>query len=451
MSSPSDQMLAWLKERPEIENLRAGVCDLNGVMRGKLIPVKQAQKAFKGGLRIPLSTTSVDIWGNDIKDSVLVYETGDGDGVLEWTGRKILAMDWLDQPTGLIPLWLKEETGKPFSADPRQALAGVLEKFTALGLTPVVATELEFYLVDPGKTRPSTPKSPVTGKPLDANAVLSVDELDHFDGFFNDVYAACAEQGIPADAAIAEGGAGQFEINLLHTDNALRAGDDAMFFKRLVKGMARKHNLTATFMAKPYAERAGNGLHVHFSLLDKAGKNVFDDGTDEGSTLMQNAVGGLLKAMAQSTLVFAPHLNSYRRLQPHCHAPTATCWGYENRHAALRIPGGPSVARRIEHRVAGADANPYLVLAVVLGAALWGIENKLKPDAPVKGDNFPADAQHIATDWRTAIADYQSGEILPSIFSPLMRDLFAACKKQEYATFANQVTDFEFNAYLETT
>ncbi|HFC04515.1 MAG TPA: glutamine synthetase, partial [Rhizobiales bacterium] len=258
------RMLDWLKARPEIKNLRVGLCDLNGIMRGKLIPVHQAEKALTGGLRIPLSSTSVDVWGNDIADSQLVYETGDGDGVLEWTGRDILPMDWMDQPTGLIPLWMWQENGARFSADPRQALASVLEKYTELGLKPVVATELEFYLVDPAQTRPTAPKSPKTGKQLSANAVLSVDEIDHFDGFFNDVYAACSEMGVPADAAIAEGGAGQFEINLIHRDDALQAADDAMLFKRIVKGIARKHNVTATFMPKPYADRAGNGLHIHF-------------------------------------------------------------------------------------------------------------------------------------------------------------------------------------------
>lgn len=449
-ASDSKSMLKWLRARPEIKNLRAGVCDMNGVMRGKMIPVAQAEKALSGGLRIPLSTTSVDIWGNDIADSKLVYETGDGDGILQWTGRNILPMDWLDQPTGLLPLWLSNEDGQPFSADPRQALAGVLDQYSALGLTPVVATELEFYLVDRSKPRPAPPHSPVTGKPLDANAVLSIDELDHFDGFFDDVYAACAEQNIPADAAIAEGGAGQFEINLLHTNDALRAADDAMLFKRVVKGMARKHNLAASFMAKPYAERAGNGLHVHFSLVDEKGHNIFDDGSEKGSDQLLHAIAGLLDTMPQSTLVFSPHLNSYRRLQPHTHAPTAICWGYENRHAAIRVPGGPPSARRIEHRVAGADANPYLVLATILGGALSGLKNKALPDAPVNGDNFPVDAHHIPDDWRSAIKSFEEAENLSTIFSPLLRNLFAACKKQEYAVFAEQVTDFEFSTYLET-
>lgn len=445
------KMLDWLKSHPEIKNLRVGLCDLNGIMRGKLIPVHQAEKALSGGMRMPLSATCVDIWGNDIENSKLVYETGDGDGILEWTGRDILPMNWMGQPTGLLPLWMHEENGTPFSADPRQALASVLDEYAQLGLKPVVATELEFYLVDPSQIRATTPKSPVTGKKSVANAVLSVDEIDHFDAFFNDVYEACADMGVPADAAIAEGGAGQFEINLLHRDDALQAADDAMLFKRIVKGMARKHDLTASFMPKPYTDRAGNGLHIHFSLLDEKGDNVFNDGSEQGSPTMLHAVAGLLESMRESTLIFAPHLNSYRRLQPQTHAPTTICWGYENRHAAIRIPGGAPVARRIEHRVAGADANPYLVLAAVLGAALEGIKTKTVPSAPIDGDNFSPDLSQLPADWQTAITAFENSKTLPAIFSPLLRNLYASCKTQEAAVFEAQVTDFEYSTYLETT
>ncbi len=450
-NSCPEQMLEWLAKRPAIKNLRAGVCDFNGIMRGKLIPVAQAKKALTGGLRIPLSTTSVDIWGNDIADSSLVHETGDGDGILHWTGRNILAMDWMDQPTGLIPLWLSDESGEPFLVDPRRALAHVLEKYTKLGLKPVVATELEFYLLDPEQPHPAPPKSPATGKALDANAVLSIDEIDHFDGFFNDVYAICAQHGIPADAAIAEGGAGQFEINLLHCDDALAAADDAMLFKRIVKGVARKHGLLASFMAKPYANRSGNGFHVHFSLLDNDGNNIFDDGSNEGSKAMAFAVAGLLNAMPESALIFAPHINSYRRLQPHTHAPSAICWGFENRNAAIRIPGGPAAARRIEHRVSGADANPYLVLAAILGAALVGIEAEQMPIDPLVGDTTTSDLTHLPDNWRTAIDSFEKGKILPSFFSTLFHSLYASCKRQEERTFAGQITELEYSTYIETT
>ncbi len=450
MSAEKQQMLDWLKQHREIESLRVGVCDLNGVMRGKLIPVSQADKALSGGLRIPQSTTSVDIWGNDIANSQLVYEMGDSDGILEWTKRPIQMIDWMGKPTGLLTLWQATEEGEPFLADPRRALDQVLSRYKAKGLRPVVATELEFYLFDKTETKPQPPLSPVTGKRLDANAVLSVDELDHFEAFFSDVYAACELQNIPADAAIAEGGAGQFEINLLHTDDAMKAADDAFMFKRLVKGIARKHNLSASFMAKPYAERAGNGLHIHFSVLDENDKNIFDDGSEKGSDELAWGVAGLLEAMPQSTLIFAPHLNSYRRLQPHTHAPSIVSWGYENRHAAIRIPGGPCVARRIEHRVAGADANPYLILAAVLGAALNGIEAKQNPVPPVRGDEVGKGTVHLPTDWGNAIAAFENGSALDNVFSPLLKALYIACKKQEHGVFAKQMSDFEFNTYMET-
>jgi len=451
MSAEKQQMLDWLKQRPEIDSLRVGVCDLNGVMRGKLIPVSQADKALSGGLRIPLSTTSIDIWGNDIANSQLVYEMGDGDGLLEWTGRPIQMIDWMKKPTGFIPLWQTTEDGKPFLAEPRRALEQVLLRFKAKGLRPVVATELEFYLFDKTGTKPQPPMSPVTGKRLDANAVLSIDELDHFEQFFSDVYAACEAQDIPADAAIAEGGTGQFEINLLHSDDAMKAADDAVMFKRLVKGIAHKHNLSASFMAKPYAERAGNGLHIHFSILDENDKNIFDDGSEKGSDKLAWGVAGLLEAMPQSTLIFAPHLNSYRRLQPHTHAPSVVSWGYENRHAAIRIPGGPCVARRIEHRVAGADANPYLILAAVLGSALNGIEAKQEPMPTTQGDEVGKETIALPADWKTAIEVFENGSALDSVLSPVLMNLYAACKKQEQEIFAMHMSDFEFNTYMETT
>ena len=340
-----DNLNSLLLENPEIEAVFACVCDLNGTMRGKRLPIEQAVKILGGGLRMPLSTLSVDVWGEDIEGSELVFETGDSDGICDFTGRPIVLINWTNRPSALAMLWMREEDGKPFSGDPRRALAEVVDRYKERGLTPVVATEMEFYLYDPSGTQPEPPRSPITDKRLDSDGALSLDELEHFDEFLDDVYDACAEQGIPADAAISENGAGQFEINMVHVADALKAADDAVLFKRLVRGIARKHGLAATFMAKPYGERAGSGLHVHFSLENEAGENLFDDGTDEGAPLMRNAVAGLLATMQENTLVFAPHENSYRRLLPGAHAPTSVAWGYENRTAAIRISGGSPKAR----------------------------------------------------------------------------------------------------------
>ena len=439
----------WLDERPEIGSIYACVCDLNGTLRGKRVPVSQAEKVERGDLRMPLSVVNVDVWGEDIAGSELVFESGDADGLCEYTGRALLPVTWTSKPTALAMLWMRHEDGTLFEGDPRRALATVVERYAALGLVPVVATELEFYLCDAGEASPQAPRSPVSGKRLDSDGVLSLDELQHFDAFLNDVYEACSEHDIPADGAISENGAGQFEINMMHIADSLRAADDAILFKRLVRGIARKHGFVGTFMAKPYGERSGSGFHVHFSLVDKAGANVFDDGGDQGSPLMLNAVAGLLATMRENALTFAPHENSYRRLQPGAHAPTNIAWGYENRTAAIRIPGGSHKAPRIEHRVAGADANPYLVLASILGGALLGIEQKLTPADAITGDSYSQDLAQLPENWASAIEAFGNGEHVHQIFSKQLQTLLVDCKTQEMKRFAREISDFEYHSYLE--
>ncbi|WP_434291220.1 glutamine synthetase family protein [Celeribacter sp. SCSIO 80788] len=440
----------WLKDHPEIQTALAAICDLNGMLRGKRIPIDQIDKLLEGGLRMPLSALGVDVWGEDIEGSDLVFQTGDADGLCDVTGRGVLPMSWVNHPTVLVPMWLSWENGDPFLGDPRRALQHITNRFAELGLTPVVATELEFYLVDPEPDIPEPPKSPVSGKQLDSDDVYSIDELQHFDDFLSDVFDACREQGIPADSAISENGAGQFEINMMHVPDPLRAADDAILFKRTVRGVARKHGMAATFMAKPYGNLSGNGFHVHFSLIDKDGNNVFDNGGPEGTEILRHAVAGLLKTMAQCTLTFAPHENSFRRLAPGAHAPSAIAWGYENRTVAVRVPGGSPKARRIEHRVAGADANPYLVLASILGGALLGIENKWEPEAPVSGNAYDQDLPRLPLDWASAIEAYRVGPHIPQIYSAQLQRMLTDCKRQELRVFKRRVTDFEYHTYLET-
>ncbi len=444
----------WLSRHPETDYVQAALFDLNGVLRGKRIRAADMEKALSGGIRMPLSAASVDIWGEDIAGSALVFETGDADGICEHTGRGLIPITWTDTPTLLLPLWLANGDGSPFEGDPRRALAAVLERYGALGMKPVVATELEFYLTDLSSPQsqpcPQPPMSPISGRRLESDGVLSLDELDHFEGFLNDIYAACRLQNIPADAAISENGAGQFEINMTHTDDPLKAADDAVLFKRLVRGIARRHGFAATFMAKPYRERAGSGFHVHFSLLDQNGSNLFDNGGDEGSPLLGQAIAGLLETMAEMTLTFAPHLNSFRRLTSGAHAPTAIGWGYENRTAAIRIPGGAPKTRRIEHRVAGADANPYLVMASVLGGALYGMEQHLTPPPAITGDAYSAQLAQLPATWDQAITAFAQSDRVPEIFSDQLQSMLCGCKKQELAKFNRHVSGFEYRAYLES-
>ncbi|KAE9627550.1 glutamine synthetase family protein [Parasedimentitalea maritima] len=433
-----------------LSTIRIAACDLNGQLRGKRMPSEAAAKLADGGARMPLSALNLDLWGSDIDDSPLVFESGDIDGVLKPTSRGPVPMPWLETASALVPMTLDYDDGTPFPGDPRHALETVLARYADRGWTVMAATEMEFNLVDDSGDQPCPPKNPLTGRALDSHAIISLAELDAFDAFFTDLYQASAAMGIPAQTAISEGGLGQFEINLNHQD-ALRAADDAWLFKVMVKGIARKHGMAATFMAKPYADEAGNGMHVHFSVVDGDGNNVFDDGSETGGELLQQAVAGCLAAMPASTLIFAPHGNSYDRLVPGAHAPTAATWGYENRTVAIRIPGGNPKARRIEHRVAGGDINPYLMLATVLGAAMLGVDDQMTPPAPTTGNAYEAaGVPQLAADWGAAIEAFEQDPLIARILPAMMISNMAMTKRQEMKLFAERPKDSHWLSLLES-
>ena len=280
--------------------------------------------------------------------------------------------------------------------------------------------------------------------------MLSLRALDAFDDFFNDLYSGCEAMGIPADTAISEGGAGQFEINLNHCDDALRAADDSWFFKLLVKGLARKHGFAASFMAKPYPDHAGTGMHTHFSVLDDAGANIFDNGGPDGTDLMRSGIAGCLAAMPASMLIFAPHANSFERFEEGSHAPTGIGWGYENRTTAIRVPAGNHKARRIEHRVAGGDINPYLMLAAVLGAALVGMEDGLTAPVATKGNAYDAGLTQLPVTWADAINAFDGSEMMARILPPALMDYFVMTKRQELKYVQAQSPSDRIALYLDT-
>ena len=443
-------MKNYLRKHPEVRTIRVAAADLNGQMRGKRVPSRFADKVVEDGTRFPLSVLNLDIWGEDIDDSPLVFESGDADGVLKPTERGFMPMPWLEAPTALLPIWMFREDGRPYDGDPRHALRAVVDRYKAKGLTPVVAVELEFFLIDDSGRNLQVPLSPRSGKRRKAAETMSIRALDQFDTFFTDLYDACEAMDIPADTAISEAGLGQFEINLMHGDDALRAADDAWLFKLLVKGMARRHGFAASFMAKPYEDYAGSGLHTHFSVIDKDGKNIFDDGGPKGTDVMRHAVAGCLNAMHDSALIFAPHLNSYDRMVPGAHAPIGLCWAYENRTAAIRIPSGSSAARRIEHRVAGGDVNPYLMLAAILGAALNGIEDGIEPPDPITGNSYAMELATIPTQWGDAIDAFEHSTIIPRLFAPEMIRNLVLTKRQEMFYMAELSPNEQVEIYLDT-
>lgn len=432
-----------------IHTFRVAAADLNGQMRGKRLPRSAFDKLGEGAVRMPFSVLNVDIWGADIKESPLVFATGDADGVLIPTERGPVPMPWLDTPSALVPMEMFHDTGFPFAGDPRHALRTVLDRYAAKGWTVHAGIEMEFYLVDDSGEALQPPENPQSGRPLQGNAILSLRQLDAFDAFFSAVYDACDAMEIPAQSTISESGLGQFEIDLEHRD-ALRAADDAWLFKALIKGMARKFGMAGTFMAKPLSDQAGSGMHVHFSITDRQGRNIFDDGGPEGTTFLQNALAGCLAALPASTLIFAPHGPSYDRFVADNHAPIGACWAYENRTAALRIPGGDPTARRIEHRVAGGDNNPYLALAAILGAALIGIEDGLIAPPPIAGNAYDLDLPRLKPDWASAIDTFATDELMARIFPEALVRNFVLAKRQEMERLAEVPPEHHWKSYLET-
>jgi glutamine synthetase len=430
------------------------VADLNGNLRGKRMPPAAVKKMHIEGMKLPLSVMGFDFWGADVLDNGLVFETGDADGVCRPVAQELTPVPWARQPRNQMLATMFQEDGSPFEGDPRQVLNKVYQRFRAMGLRPVMATELEFYVLDGESSSSLRPLPPRLGGDqgprLSGDEGYSVVEMDGFADFLAELRSACDTQGIPADTVISEMGPGQFEINLNHIDNPLIAADHAILFKRLVKGVAQKHGLAATFMAKPYADCSGNGFHCHFSLVDDEGNNVFDDGTDAGSDMLKYAIAGLMQTMGDSMLCFAPHMNSYRRFMEGSHAPTFATWGYENRTVAIRVPDSPGVARRLEHRVSGADANPYLVLAAILAGALYGIEHKLVPPPAMEGDAYSNadEEQRLPNSWSLAIEALSQSDILNQYLGETFVRVFTAAKRQELRKLSAKITDVEYDAYL---
>ncbi|RXV61712.1 glutamine synthetase [Roseovarius sp. A46] len=433
----------------QFQTFRVAACDLNGRMRGKRLPASFADKLDDGSLRMPLSALNLDIFGADIEGSPLVFDSGDIDGRLFATDRGAVPLPWLEEPQALVPMVMHYEDGTPFAGDPRHALSAVLARYAARGWEVFAATELEFTLVDPSGKSLKTIRDPRSGRRMKAPGILSLGQMDAFDEFLSALYAAGDAMGIPVESAISEAGIGQFELTL-HHQSALRAADDTWLFKTLITGLARRHGYVATFMAKPFDADSGNGMHMHFSVLDTEGHNVFDDGTPRGTDVLRSAVAGCLAAMPASTLIFAPHANSYARLVPGAHAPTGAGWGYENRTAALRIPGGAGAARRIEHRVAGGDINPYLTFAAILGAAITGIDDAMTPPDPITGNAYEADLPQLAADWQSAIDLFEADPLIARIFPADLIANLVMTKRQEHARIDQMAAEDHWKVYLET-
>ena len=431
--------------------IEAFVIDVNGVPRGKWLQRDKAKSLLGSGIAIPRSAYLLDIWGRDIAEGGIAYDTGDPDGLCVAVPHSITRMDWAEGNVAQALLTMRETDGSLYYLDPRGVLSRVLERFSKAGLTPALGVELEFYLVDSGrhgglKIAPrGADESGWRGWHVDA---VGLGEIREYEPILREMMATAKVQGIALETLVSENGPGQFEVTLKYNTDVLRMADSATLFKRTIKEISRKHGLIATFMAKPYGHCAGSGMHVHMSVLDEAGKNIFAGTAERGAERLYHAVGGIIRSMPDTMLTLAPHANSYRRFAPGVHAPTYGDWGHDNRMAALRVITADPAASRVEHRVAGADCNPYLAFASLLGSALMGLETKADPGPESFGLTRSKDAPPLPIAWSTAVDKFATSETIGKIFGTEFQRLYTACKRQEISEMRKRISDVEYDAYL---
>lgn len=445
-----EDIRAQLADWPELAYIEAYLVDINGLLRGKRLPAGMLSRLYTKGINLPASTPLLDIWGEEVEGTGLIMTTGDADKLCRPVAHSLRPMPWTRRPAAQLLLAMFDDDGAGFMGDPRAILASVVQRLAARGLKAVVATELEFRLfeAEPDGAGLPVPAHRATA-PGRRSQLFGLDELEGLDDLLGEIESACVAQGLPVDTLISEQGEAQYEINLEHVDDALLAADQALLLKRTIKAVARKHDLTASFMAKPFGDSSGNGMHVHISLVDADGHNVFAGNDRTDSPLMQ-CVAGLIETMYESTAVFAPHNNSYRRFLPGSHAPMAASWGIDNRTAAIRLPLAEPNATRIEHRVAGADANPYLVLAAVLAGMEHGMARRLSPPAETRGDAVADGVVALPDAWGRAIDAFAASGFIADAFGTTFRDWYVAAKRQERERLRRIVPAAEHDAYLRS-
>jgi glutamine synthetase len=445
------ELAAFLARYPDVQSVQIFITDPSGVPRGKAVRREELVRIFDSGRQVAGSILGLDITGQDVDNTGLVWDTGDADMCARPIAGTLVRAPWLTAPTGQLMLTMFDGKGAPAPADPRHCLARVLDRFAGDGLKPVVACEIEFYLLREeagGKLAPAGGGRSAERQKIDA---YSLQRLDDLAPVFDEIYRAASAQGLPAETLMSEYSPGQFEITLHHRDDALRAVDEAVMFKRAVRGAAQKHGLIACFMAKPFTMRAGSGLHVHVSLNDSRGANLFASEDPAGTPALRHAIGGMQATMAESMAVFAPNANSYRRFVSESYAPVAPIWGINNRSVSLRVPAGPPVSRHVEHRIAGADANLYLAVATVLGGAAHGLAIERDPGPPVTGNGYALQKkQELPRTWREALDAAAHSEFLATTLGPEFLKIFLAIKQQEYARFSAEVSELDYAWYLRT-
>jgi glutamine synthetase len=451
---PSDELRQelddFLTRHPDTRYLEVLIADMNGVLRGKRAERQDFGKLFGHGMNLCGATTILDTRGYTFANIPQGGEDGDPDVKSVAVPGTLAPVPWVELPTAQVLVEMQGLDGKPYPFDPRQVLRRALQPLSDMGLRPVMATELEFYLVehDGERFQPRMPRIPGSELPQHGLQYAVMEDLYEVDDFLADLDAICQAQNIPAGAALSEFSPGQFEINLHHVDDPVLACDHAVLLKRAVKAAARRNGMAATFMAKPFADGAGSGLHIHLSLLDESGENVFAGDGERYSERLRHAVGGLGAMMAESMAIFAPNANSYRRHAPGNFVPASPTWGPNHRGVAMRLPLAKPVNTRIEHRVSGADANPYLVTAALVAGIHHGLKNHVEPGPMTREGELLDYEVSVPVRWPLALDAFDAGQLLPQYLGPDYHGLFSKCRREEEGNYNAEIPQQDFDWYL---
>ncbi|MCB1507291.1 MAG: glutamine synthetase [Hyphomicrobiaceae bacterium] len=436
---------AWFAAR-RIEDIECLAPDLAGVARGKMMPTKKFLHGTAMALPASIFMQTIsgeypDAYGEDIMDPT------DGDLVFEPDLSTLTVVPWESDPTAQMIHDAYYRDGRPVEIAPRQVLRRILAQFERRGWQPVVAPEIEFFLVKPN-TDPDYPLEPPigrSGRPESARQSYSISAVNEFDELFDDIYDYSEAQGLEIDTLIHEEGAAQMEINLRHGE-AIALADQVFMFKRTIREAALKHQMYATFMAKPMSQQPGSAMHIHQSVIDmESGGNVFSGPEGEPTEAFFAFIAGQQRYLPAVMCMLAPYVNSYRRLtrSPNAiAAPINVHWGYDNRTVGLRVPHSGPAARRVENRIPSSDANPYLAIAASLACGLLGVENGLTPDEPFakSGREEPFGLPRGLLE---AVAAFEQCEELVDLFGAKFVETYRAVKQAEFETFMNVISPWE--------
>ncbi|MBV7526504.1 MULTISPECIES: glutamine synthetase family protein [Pseudomonas] len=448
MDAVCSELLAEVRNfrhcNPEVRYVDLISLDIPGHFYGKRYPIEMLEKVAAGSaLKLPQNCVLLGTQGGLFKIGDYCFNDGDPDALRRLVPGTLKLVSWEKQPLGQM-LITSDGTEKPIEFEPREVLARVLDRLHRKGIFPVVAFELEFYLFDSRLKDglPQFPRDELTGD-ADDQPNMHIERLSRFAPVLDEMVETARAQGVDATVITAELGPGQFEINFGHCDDGLRAADWAALFCRSTRGVALKHNLRASFMAKPYLQHPGSGMHVHVSLYDQAGNNLL---AANGQRALRHAVAGCLDVLPHCMPIFAPNHNAMRRLSATVNVASRASWGFEDRDACLRIPESDIKNLRIEHRLAGADANPYLALAAILVGLEQGLEGEREPIAPLNEDrgsgiDFPLEMLE-------AVQSMQNHAVLREGLGAEFVDVYCENKRQDHLAFLHDISAREYRWFL---